>query len=284
MRYVYAGPESPGDRRHEYRVAVLRAALERTREGHGEYTLEATAQPMLLRRQVEEVRRAGGLLTVLCRSVSVEMERELWPVRIPVDRGLTGYRVLLIREGDRARFEAARTLDDLRQFVYGVEEWIFEDDILKANGFRVMTGSDYEGLFQMLANGRFEAFPRPAGSVRAEYESRRKGMPGVVIERSLVLHYPMPLYFWFAKTAEGERLAARVTEGMKGMVEDGSLERMFFAHFGREIRELELERRRVFRIDNPLLKRAAPLDDGKLWFDPARDRVPAEGEGGEGGK
>lgn len=277
MRYVYAGPESAQDRRHEYRLAILRAALERTRDGLGDYTLTAAeAPPMQQDRQVEELRRPGGGLTVVCRGVSPEMERDLIPVRIPIDRGLTGYRIFVIRRGDDARFESARTIDDLRRFAYGVEESWFEGEILEAAGFRVVTGSEFEGLFHMLLNRRFDAFPRPVTVALEEYGARRTQLPGLAIERGVVLHYPMPLYFWFARTAEGERLAARVGEGLTKMVEDGTFERMFFAHFGRRIADLDLKNRRLFRIHNPLLGQAVPLGDKRLWFDPTLDPVPTE--------
>jgi hypothetical protein len=128
----------------------------------------------------------------------------------------------------------------------------------------------------MLANGRFDAFPRAAHEVLAEYEARRERLPGLAVEGSLVVHYPLPMYFWFARSEEGERLAARVKEGLMGMIKDGTFQRIFFKHYGPTIAALGLAERRLFRLKNPLLDATVPLDDRQLWFDPTREKVPGE--------
>jgi hypothetical protein len=67
-----------------------------------------------------------------------------------VDRGLLGYRLLLIRADDQARFAKVRTLDDLRHLRAGLGKGWADVNIFEASGVEVVEGSNYEGLFGML--------------------------------------------------------------------------------------------------------------------------------------
>ena len=267
MRYVHPPPESALDHRYDFEWKILETALERTRDRYGAYEIAQSAF-MTERRQVRELASAGKRLTLLFLGTTAAMERDLLPVRIPVDRNLQGYCVLLIRREDQARFAAVRSLDELRRFRFGLGLGWIDVDILRANGFNVVTGSSYEGLFSMLQQRRFDVFLRSAVEVLDEYDQRQTALPDLKIEDQLILYYPMPMYFWFARTPDGRRLAARVETGMRLMLEDGSYERIFAQYQNRKIERLQLRSRRVLRIDNPLLPAATPLADGRLWFNP----------------
>lgn len=271
MRYVHNAPESAADRRYDYQWKILETALEETRAEDGPYELRA-AESMTEPRQRFELANATGRLTVMYLGTTEEMERTLVPIRIPVDRNLGGYCVLLIHQARQPDFARVRTLDDLRKFSFGLGLGWLDVDILRASGLRVVTGSSYEGLFEMLENDRFDAFVRASVEVLDEYAPRHAHLPDLAIEQSLVLYYPMPMYFWFPPTAEGRRLADRAERGMRRMIGDGSYDRLFAQYQDRKIRALDLGRRRTIRIDNPLLPRATPFADRRLWFDPATYR------------
>ena len=124
MRYVFHPPESPLDKRYLYQWQILETALERTKDTCGAYVLEPSVF-MTEKRQTFELRNATGKLTVMYRDTTPDLERNLIAVHVPVDKGLVGYRVCLIRNGDRARFAAVDTVDDLRAFKFGVgADWI----------------------------------------------------------------------------------------------------------------------------------------------------------------
>jgi hypothetical protein len=271
MTYVYHAPESPLDRRYLYHWEILRTALERTREKWGPFRM-VQSEPMTEQRQRFEIQNATGKLTVLYLSTVPELERRLVPIRIPVDKDLGGYCVLLIRREERGRFQGVRSLDDLRRFTIGLGQGWIDVDILRANRFRVVTGSSYDGLFEMLVHRRFDAFLRAATEVLDEVEERRATLPDLFIEERLLLFYPLPMYFWFPRTDEGRRLAARAEEGMRAMIADGSYDAIFDRYQRHKIERLRLKERRLLRIENPFLGPETPLADKRLWFDPASYR------------
>jgi hypothetical protein len=267
MVYIAHAPESALDVRYLYHWEILKTALEKTKGKWGAYRF-AQAEFMTERRQAFELRNATGKLTVMYLSTTPELEESLVPVRIPVDRNLGGYCVLLIRKGEQARIDAVRTIADLRKLTFGLGLGWIDVEILKANGLTVVTGSSYDGLFEMLVHERFDVFPRGAVEVLDEFARRRDALPDLAIEENLCFYYPLPMYFWFSKTETGRRLAARAEEGMRRMIADGTYDRIFDQHQRHKIEALRLSRRRILAIGNPLLGPSTPFADKKLWFDP----------------
>jgi hypothetical protein len=274
MTYVYHRPESLLDDRYDYQWEILRTALEKTSKKWGSFRM-TQSDFMTEQRQAFELKNATGKLTVMYLGTTPDFERNLIGIHIPVDRNLGGYCVFLIRREDQAKFREVRTLDDLRAFRYGLGLGWLDVQILQHNRFEVVTGSSYEGLFEMLVNRRFDVFLRAAVEVLDEYDQRNQKLPAMHIEESIILYYPLPMYFWFPKTDEGRRLAARAEEGMRLMIADGTYDRIFDQYQEWKIKRLRLRERRVFRIDNPLLGPETPFADKRLWFDPQTYRPAA---------
>jgi hypothetical protein len=267
MRYVFNGAVSPFSNDLGYPWRVLEEALVRTRTEYGPFAL-AQGPVMTETRRIDELRRATGAVTVIHYDANAALERELIPVRIPVERDLVGYRIFLVR---RERLEALRdvaTLEDLKPFSFGlVFDWS-DVEIVRKAGLSVVTGTTSAGLIDMLYNERFDILPVAASSAFTYAESRRSDLPDLEIEPRLCLYYPMPMYFWFSRSEEGKRLAERVESGLREMIEDGTFERMFDEHHGPTIERLGLRQRRVIRIENPNLPPDTPLSDPRLWFTP----------------
>jgi ABC-type amino acid transport substrate-binding protein len=267
MTYVYHPPESSLDVRYLYQWEILRTALEKTRGKWGPYRM-TPSELMTEQRQAFELKNATGRLTVMYLSTTPDFEKKLIPVRIPVDRNLGGYSVFLIRKGEESRFAAVRTVDDLRRFTFGVGLGWVDVEILHSSKLKVVTGSSYEGLFEMLAQKRFDIFLRASVEVLDELERHKTALPGLGIEESMILYYPLPMYFWFSPTAEGRRLAARAEEGMRMMIADGTYDAIFDKYQRHKIQRLHLKERRIIRIDNPFVGASTPFADKRLWFDP----------------
>ena len=97
--------------------------------------------------------------------------KRLLPIRIPIQKGILGWRVGLIRKGDQGRFAGVDTLEDLKRVRLAQgQEWP-DTLILRANGIDVITAPRYEGLFKMLVSKRFDYFPRSVNEIWDELES-----------------------------------------------------------------------------------------------------------------
>jgi hypothetical protein len=266
-RFIHNAPETAGDQRYAYHWRVLRAALEITRGKYGDYVLEP-GPVMSEKLQVVEIRRPRGALNTMVLDATEEMERALLPVKIPIDKGLLGYRVLLIHAEDQARFSGVQSLEQLRQFRFGQQREWSDVAIYQAAGLNVVAGSSYEGLFSMLMRRRFDAFGRGLTEVTGELAHWRQKYPQMAIENELLLYYPLPVYYWFQRTEEGRLKARRVEEGMRQLMADGTLDRLFNEEYGGIIQRFQLHKRRMLRIANPVLPPGQPFDNKAYWFVP----------------
>jgi ABC-type amino acid transport substrate-binding protein len=269
MTYIYNAPESKTDMRYNYHWEILQTALEKTKAQYGSYIMKPS-QTMPEKRQVFELKYATGKLTVMFLGTNPEFEKELVPVRIPVDKNLAGYMVFLIREEDQPKYDNVNSLEDLRKLKIGLGFGWIDVKILEYNKFKVVTGSSYEDLFKMLVNKRFDVFSRSAVEILNEYKQHKTQMPGIEIENKLLSYYPLPMYFWFSNTDEGKRLAKRAEEGMLMMIQNGTYDKIFMKYFGNTFKQLDLKSRKMFSIENPFLVPETPFNDKRLWFDPKK--------------
>ncbi|MRW93913.1 transporter substrate-binding domain-containing protein [Duganella sp. FT80W] len=262
VRYPQSEAQGHASGAEHYPVRLLQLAL----AGAGqEYTLQSTPLMMRQNRALLEL-ASGRAIDVLWTMASQQRERDLLPVRIPLDMGLIGWRLLLIRRRDAARFAAIRTRAQLQslQALQG-HDWP-DTDILRANGFQVQTASDYAGMFKMLESGRVDYFPRAAFEIWHEAEAFAE--QDLIVAPGLALHYPSAFYYFVNRA--NTTLAGALRRGLESMLADGSYERLFQEYYGDAIQRSALGTRRVFELRNPLLPAATPLTRHGLWYRPPR--------------
>ncbi len=261
----YKGPEDVTDRRQEYFIDLLGLVLERTRDEFGDYRLQRVDRHMFQDRALRYLER-GRLIDVVWTMTSVTRERQALPVRIPLFRGLLGYRIFIIRESEQARFDAIDSLGLLADLV-GVQGHDWPDlDILRHNGLNVMSSPTYGEIFELMGKGRYDYFPR--GVTEAFHEVETHGALSLAVESRILLYYPTAMYFFVSPG--NAALASRLERGLRSLVDDGTLDGFLRSHpLSRPAFELgNLEKRRRITLENPLLPPETPLDDQDLWYRP----------------
>lgn len=269
--YIYPRPESPRDTRYAYEWALLAAALDASSPEYGPYVMQPSAMPMNQARAAQELQTGRGHITVFARGTLPELEASLLPLRIPLDKGLLGYRIFLIRAEDQPRFAAIRTLGELRRLAAGQLDTWEDVRILRSASFPVVTGSDYEGTFKMLGDRRFDFFPRGPDEAYREYDERHAAEHGLAVEKTLMLHYRSARYFFFPRSPDGQRLAARVKLGLTRMQKNGRFDALFRQYKGALIERAGLRQRRIFDIGSGGMSPQTPFLQKELWYDPLTD-------------
>ena len=268
LQVVHPAPESALDKRSDDLIELLRLALQRTQTSHGPFELVPATAAASEDRQLLNMEQ-GLLPNLVWASATPDRERRLLPIRIPLRRGLIGYRIAFIHRQRQAEFRRVRTVNDLRAYALGQGPNWPETQMYRQLGFQVQSGS-YEALFRMLINGRFDLFPRGVNEVFGELASRAHDLPDLALEDSLLIHYVQPYYFFVNR--RNTALAQRIEQGLHRMLDDGSFDAHFWRHNGDAIQQAHLGERRRLRLDNPLLPRETPLGDSRLWFDPKADQ------------
>jgi hypothetical protein len=253
----YPRPESGPDERSVYNQRLLELALERA---YITYRVEQYPVRMLQGRALLRLQNGDGI-DVVSTMTSVEREANFLPIRIPLDKGLIGWRLLLINRAQLSKLGSLSSLDDLKGFAAGQGSDWPDTAILRANGLNVYGTSNYDSLFSMLESGRIDYFPRSVTEIWAEYELYQRRL---AVEPSVVLHYPAAVYFFVRKN--NTRLATDIAEGLEKMIADGSFEKLFQEYYGEMIRKSALKERRVFELKNPLMPKTLPTGRKNLWF------------------
>lgn len=225
-------------------------------------TLEPTAELIPQNRALQELGKHRRL-DVVWTMTSVEREQIAQPIRVPIFKGLYGWRLLLASADVAARIGEAQDLQDLRQFsmVQGLD-WP-DTGILRANGVNVVVSPSYDAMFKQLRLGRADALPRSVEEIWWELE--RYGQ-GLAVVPNLCLHYPAALYY-FVAFYEPE-LAAAIELGLKRMRASGAFDSLFMKYHGEDLARARLGARRVIELRNPLLPPQTPVDSPELWYRP----------------
>lgn len=245
-----------------YLMDVLALAVERC--GYA-YRLEESAEFMGQARSMIDMLAPNGGVDLMWSMTDQEREDKLLPVRIPLDLGLIGYRLPMVRANDLERWQSVRELAQLRPLVAGQGHDWPDVQILRSNGLSVSTSSRYDTLFDMLRAGRIDYFPRSVLEIDDEMKSPLA--KGLVIEPRLLLHYVAASYL-FVRPDRPE-LAADLQRGLEAASQDGSFQRLFMAYHAPMIERHRLKQRVVISLDNPTLPRLTPLDRKPLWWAPS---------------
>lgn len=255
----YPRPESTLDRRSDYAIKLLELALKKS---GADYRLRPTALTMPQSRALLEVDNGSRFVTITWAMTSRLRERQALPVRIPIDKGLLGWRLALVKRDRADLFKDVRSVRALGAFTAGMGHDWPDVQVFRANELAVTGVQYYELLFRMLANGRFDYFPRSVTEVWDELDSHRA--QDLVVARHILLHYPAPQYYFVSK--DNGKLAAAVHRGLERTIADGSFERLFQRYHGKHLKRVDFAHRRILELDNPDLPPETPLARNELWL------------------
>lgn len=247
---------------YEYRWKLLELALAHVKAEEGSFRLEPYSEEVTQNRGVLLLR--SGSIDVIALGTNEEREEQMLPVRIDISRGIVGFRLLVIRAADQARFAQMDDLSLRQKLVFGLNSQWADLPIMRASGFSVVTSANYESLFEMLAASRFDAFPRGLNEARRELEERKQTYPQLAIEKTKALYFPFPIYFWVRK--DKVALARTIERGLRLSLDDGSFRRLFESYHEIEIASLKKDKRQVTLLDNPILPAGNPYPDTSWWW------------------
>jgi ABC-type amino acid transport substrate-binding protein len=247
---------------YEYRWKLLELALAHSGDSSEPFRIVPYAEETTQNRAVSLLQ--SGTIDVIALGTNEERESKILPVKIDLLRGIVGFRVFLIRSADQARISQMDDVSLRTQLTLGLNSQWADLPILRANGFFVTTSSGYEVLFDMLAAGRFDAFPRGLNEAQRELDERRQRYPQLAVEKTRALYFPYPIYFWVRK--DNKALAQRIERGLKLSLADGSFRKTFEQYHAAEIAMMRREKRHVLRLSNPILPAGTPPPDTSWWW------------------
>lgn len=254
---------SSNDIRYKYPLELLTLSLNKSKDKYGDYKIEFS--PILLKRDraLKEL-TIGQLINVHSTPTRKEWEEEITPIYFPIRKGILGYREFLINKKDIQKFKSIESLEELKALNAGLGLQWSTTKVMKEQGFNVVTGESYEGLFKMLSKNRFDYFPRGINEIYSEFELRKDLFPNMIIEKSKMLYSPLPTYFFV--TPYFRKINERIEYGLWKAYEDGSFEELFNRYHSDFIKKADMKNKKIFNLLNPLLPYHESFKDERLWL------------------
>jgi hypothetical protein len=258
-------PLTERDSRYNYPHKLLSEILRITEAQYGKTEIKQAHLKMSRDRTLRELEK-GTDIHVMAEATKLLWEEKLIPIRIPIRKGIQGFRIFLILKKYQLLLSNIKTIEALKKLPTGSGlQWSITQ-ILIENGFNVKTGNNYEGLFSMLIKERFMTFGRGINETTKEYSRYKEKFPELSIEKDLLLYIPLPTYFFVSPAKP--ILAERIETGLLKMIADGSFDIMFNKEFSLQIESANLKNRKVFYIENKNLSLKTPFDVKHYWYHP----------------
>ena len=201
--------------------------------------------------------------------VKKEFDNEFQPVRLPIDRGILGWRIFIINKGLSDQFAKVKSITDLRKFTAGQGAGWGDIKILNAAGIRVETGTSLENLFKMTEAKRFEFLPLGANESHGLLRDFSAGSENLMVEENIVLHYPFGRFFYLRKSST--LLQKLIKSKLEHSLQSGELQKILENHsmFKDAFSKAHLGKRIRIKIDSPGLPNWFKEINPKWWY-----RVP----------
>jgi hypothetical protein len=242
---------------HVYPIELLKLALSYHKSAP---QIHPSDYFMTQGRAVKQLRQ-GKDIEVMWTMTSREREKEIRPIRIPLYKGLIGWRLFLTTP----EYIASHTAPNISRLqeanVIQGHDWP-DTEILRFNQFNVNSAPTYDGLFKILSLNRAELFPRSVIEIWDELDIHKSS--NIILETSTIISYPTATYFFVAN--DNELLADIIESGLRQAHQDGRFDALFQKHYAKPINKAKLSQRKHFRLSNPLLPKKTPLSEKSLWF------------------
>lgn len=230
-----------------YADALLKLALEMSKDKYGPYHIIQQGRQTVIRRQLVELEKGINL------NVAVSMPMPDWLdkaqiVQFPIMKGLASYRLFLAHSHNQPLLAKVNSLEDLKQLAIGQGPGWSTGKILQDNAFQVIYGGPYSTLIPMLAANRFPLLMRGIYETEPELRIHKKTWPELIIVEDFGIYTYLPLYFFVAKNQP--LLAQRLEYGLKQAYITGQLDQLFEQYFSNALKQLNHKKRKIFYLPN----------------------------------
>lgn len=258
---TYPRTSSDSDKSTDYPLKVLALALEQTGVN---FQLIPSEKHYTQGKNLSRL-KDNREINVVWSMTDRQREKDLLPIRIPIYKGLIGWRLFLIREDMADRFKYIQKVDHLLKLspIQG-RDWP-DTKILQANSFNVVTNINHSALGPMLSNAQGDFFPRSMLEIWDEIETLQTDNK-LIIQDSLGLQYPAAMYFFVNN--QNRPLAHLIRTGLEKAVANGKFDKLFNQTYQSYIDRTKLKKRKFYRLKNTFLPSETPLDRKELWFKP----------------
>ncbi|CAK3458880.1 ABC transporter substrate-binding protein [Vibrio crassostreae] len=160
---------------------------------------------------------------------------------------VAGNRILIIREQEQPTFHNINS-NKLKSLIAGIPATWADAELFRANGYRVLEQGTLPEILKLLSDKKCDYVSLGANEVESIYQEHTYSLNGLVIEKSIMLYYPLPLVFYVHP--DKAQLAQLLEDKLQDYKLSGDFELLFNQHFGDVVRSIGLEHRKAINLVN----------------------------------
>ncbi|GFD88273.1 hypothetical protein KUL152_04990 [Tenacibaculum sp. KUL152] len=249
-------------------VDYIELFAELTVDEFGPYTLTSSI-PLEQGRAIKEL-QSGNLLNLAVMGNDIERESMFIPIYYPLDRGLLGMRLCVVRVSDKDLLADIKNLEDIRRerLIIGSGTHWPDTAILLANEVPLSVSPRFDSLLTMLNYERFDCLHRSINEIGAE--SIKYAANELMVDEHIALVYPLANIIYVSP--KEPKLAERMKRGLELAIEQNKLSPIYEKYFGQVLQETTFYSRRLILLENPNLTteaRKAINEHGLISFEKA---------------
>jgi len=254
---TYIERASENDLRGRYEAELLKLTLDKTAATYGPYELKPAPQGVNNKRSRKNMKtnRLPNFVRSFAYRATFTNDPNISHIPFPIYLGILSYRICFVSAVVKDEVAASKGFEQLLTFNHGQGMGWVDSQILRHNGFKVTEVSNYDSLFKITALNRVDLFCRGINEYLKELETHRS-IPGLAVDESFALYYPMPVYFYSNHT--NQHILTRIEHGLKMASSDGSLLALWKHHFMSSIEKAKLSQRRIYPLENHTLPSISP--------------------------
>jgi hypothetical protein len=222
----------------------IELALEKAEPKYGHYTIETL--PASNVEQAFKLLNTPGSLDLIVSGNEKSRESQAYPIYIPLDRGLLGFRLCLINKQSAEVFSTISTAAEFTErnlAIYVKQQWP-DLGIYENNGFPVQGFNQLTSLTNALTSDRNACFSRSL--IEIGFEAMR--YQNLEIEANVAFIYPLADIIYVSKA--NTRLQAALEYGLNKAIEDQSYFHLFNQHYESVLQEHSFYFRKMFLMKN----------------------------------
>lgn len=263
MTIKVMGAQAEEDTSHQYFIDLLQLAAEKVEDELGKVEIQVVSRGDLSHASLIRLLNLGEI-DVFWAGTNTQREKTLLPIRIPLMRGLLGYRVSITHQDNIEKFSEP-AFDIHQAKACQLTHWP-DFKILQDNGFLVIGVEEFSRIFQLTHRKRCDYFPRAIYEGYSELAQAQLKYPELTMFEQTLLYYPFPMYYFTNQSNLGK--ARWIELALKKMISDGSFDELMQNHplTGHLFPLTKWADKPVIRLENKLLPSQTPLDDPSLWL------------------
>ena len=222
----------------------IELALAKAESKFGRYTIETLPASNI--EQAFDLLNTPTGLDLIVSGVEKSRELQAYPIYVPLDRGLLGFRLCLINKRSVDVFSAIGTAEEFNERnlpIFVKQQWP-DRGIYENNGFLVQGFSELTSLTNALSGDSNACFSRSL--IEIDFDAAK--YQDLKIEESIAFIYPLADIIYVNKA--NTRLQAALEYGLNKAIEDQSYYQLFNKHYESVLQQHSFYFRKMFLMKN----------------------------------